>query len=97
MDSYIKTGSASALLAVVLGAALMTPVQAGVSKGEFLVTVTVVDSCHAGQARDTGLSQYTGFSLHCPRGTDYTLEVSNAGQRSLSTDASGVTSVTVRF
>jgi len=97
MDSVIKTRLTPALLALTLGAALATPAEAGIAKGEFLVSVTVVNSCRVGNASDSRLSQYTGFSLTCSRGTDYTVQVANAAERSLDTHVPGVTSVTVRY
>lgn len=97
MDSVIKTGLAYASIAILLGAALATPAQAGMAKGEFQVSVTVVNTCRVGNTSDSRLSQYTGFGLSCPRGVDYAVQVDDDAERSLDTQTPGVTSVTVRY
>jgi hypothetical protein len=74
--------------------------EAGTASGELSVGIVILDACRMATPQTAAayrLSTAAGFGLKCAKGTEYTVEVTDAASRKISAGASGATTVTVRF
>lgn len=86
---------AGALFLITLGLLAAPSAGAGTANGKLGVGIVILDACRLDPAAASPLTPIAGFSLKCAKGTDYTFEVSAAGQPH--SDHQPLASVTVRF
>lgn len=100
MNSKPAKSLLAALILVASSGLAPLDAHAGTATGQLSIGIVILDACRVAAPQTASaqrLSVVAGFALKCAKGTDYSVHVAGDASRNVSSGASGVTTVTVRF